>query len=97
IDAFIQNNRVATEEVSLDLVDRVDLARAGVIARAASDAGFVDVEMSRLAHRIAGPYANRRAGMAQIVERVGQVGTAAAARDALDHLAPGRQRGFRRE
>ena len=57
VDALLEHDREAAEEVVLDPVDRIDLARAGVVAGAASDARLVDVEVagcggSRLAAKL---------------------------------------------
>src|SRR5579872_4430614 len=54
IDAFVEDDCEAPEEIALDTIDRIDLAGARMIARAAPDAGFVDVVMSRLVRHQSG-------------------------------------------
>src|ERR1044072_2968713 len=46
VDAVLEDDGEPADEVVLELVDGVDLARAGVIAGAAADAGVLDVEVT---------------------------------------------------
>jgi hypothetical protein len=48
VDAFLEHDREAAEEIIFDPIDRIDLAGTCVIARTSSDAAFVDVVMSGL-------------------------------------------------
>ena len=48
VDTFLEHDRESSQEVVFHAVDRIDLAGAGVIACTASDAGLVDIEVSRL-------------------------------------------------
>ena len=54
IDTFVEHDGETPEEIFFDAIDRINLAGAGVIAGAASDAGFVDVVMSRLVRHQSG-------------------------------------------
>jgi hypothetical protein len=48
VDAFFEHDRESSQEVIFHAVNRIDLTWARVIACTASDAGLVDIEVSRL-------------------------------------------------
>lgn len=43
---FFQADRETSEKILFDTIDRINLARTGMIARPATDAGLVDVEVT---------------------------------------------------